>query len=262
MVNPYNEYNYAEQMIKRGFITKHYLKEVIILGKYLKYKDNSLNDIKAYLTDFCNKYIPEYNEVLFINFLKKAIKTIKKSKLLIIDKISISKLEMDKIEQLSSVKAKKFALTCLVLAKIQYIKTSSNFIYDKRSQIVKKSNISQSKKSNQHTIINEMYRLDMIRLCMNGSLEIKFIDSITPEDVVFEVSDFDNIGNHYLKHLEGGYKYCVECGRLIKITVNNRKRCEECAIENLKEAKREVWHKYKHKYRQARKTANRQNMCS
>lgn len=244
MVNPYNEYNYAEQMIKRGFITKHYLKEVIILGKYLKYKDNSLNDIKAYLTDFCNKYIPEYNEVLFINFLKKAIKTIKKSKLLIIDKISISKLEMDKIEQLSSVKARKFALTCLVLGKIQYIKNSSNYIYDKRSQIVKKSNISQSKNSNQHTIINEMYRLGMIRLCMNGSLEIKYIDSIMPDDFVLEIFDFNNIGNYYSKFKNNDYTHCV-CNKLIKITVSNKKYCDECSININREKTLDNYHRNK-----------------
>jgi hypothetical protein len=54
-------------------------------------------------------------------------------------------------------------------------------------------------------------------------------------DIVYKVTDFDNLGNQYIGNFKDGYKQCANpgCGRNIKISETGRPKlyCDECAYK-------------------------------
>jgi hypothetical protein len=70
----YNEIEYAEKMIKEGFIGKSYTTDLFILSKYLRHEKNMKKQEHVdYVKDFCSRYLIDYNEVLMGNKIDRAI---------------------------------------------------------------------------------------------------------------------------------------------------------------------------------------------
>ena len=70
----FNELEYAERMLKEGFLQDKYLMELKLLAKYYnKIKGLITDDVKIKLKEFCKKYLPEYNEVLHLELIVKAV---------------------------------------------------------------------------------------------------------------------------------------------------------------------------------------------
>jgi len=230
MINKLNELKYAEEMIEKGFLSGEYLREITILGKYYRHIKYKYKDVEIALVEFCDTNLINFNEVKYAEFIKKAINGVRKYKLLIIDKIGVTQGEMDVIEGLPEDNLKKFALMCLVLGKIQYIKNESNYVNTPRSRLMRLANVYSSKKNNRHDIVRKLTDLELIRFCDNQAIEVKFMDY--KDDSVFYVYDFDNIGNYYMMWSgKGKFIECEECRRLVKRTANAKKYCEKCSKE-------------------------------
>ena len=62
--------------------------------------------------------------------------------------------------------------------------------------------------------------------------------------IVYNVEDFNNLGNQLMVLLKSGYKQCQSCGKLIKIKSKTKpeKYCDKCAystkLEQVNECKR------------------------
>ena len=98
----YNEKIYAEEIIKRGFITNRKIKELQILSKYLKYKGMSIKEIEEYIINFCNKNISEFDYSIHFRMVNKVINYCKKptNNLLIINSICVYQEEIEYVNNL------------------------------------------------------------------------------------------------------------------------------------------------------------------
>lgn len=99
------------------------------------------------------------------------------------------------------------------------------------SEVFKLANVTlTSNKRNE--LLHELYKNGYIafgKKVNNLNIKVSLDDS---GEVVYKIKDFNNVGNQYIGNFKKGYKQCECCGRVIKITINNRKYCRVCS-ENI-----------------------------
>lgn len=72
----------------------------------------------------------------------------------------------------------------------------------------------------------------------NLNIRVKLDDS---GDVVYKITNFENVGNQYIGNFKRGYKQCKMCGKVIKNTGNKKMYCNKCALDNELKSKKKWW---------------------
>ncbi|MBE7896248.1 hypothetical protein G7L40_19890 [Paenibacillus polymyxa] len=243
----YNETKYALKLLENGFITKYHVYELKILAKFFKAKGFKPKQRKELIYEFCQKYIEGFNQVLYFrainSVLNYAVK--KENKLIDIDRISVSRSEIDYIIGAElTLNEKKVLFTLLTMNKIN--KQISNTMFGKESshnkfggsrtqfrELYKAAKI--NGKSNINEIIHDLYKKNHLNIETgyrkdNGKVQLSFIDKIERDDqVAIIINTYDNIG-YYFDQFIGDSKVinCKCCGTLIHITSNRKKYCVDC----------------------------------
>ena len=159
--------------------------------------------------------------------------------------IPIYENELKVIESLPNDRQKKLMFTFFALARYMNCdgwinkKTSKGI-----SEVFKLANVTlTSDKRNE--LLHELYVNGYISLGKkvdNLNIKVQLDDS---GDVVYNVKDFNNLGNQYIGNFKKGYKQCKCCGKKIKDTGNKKMYCAKCANQSLLES----YKKYKNKVR-------------
>lgn len=277
----YDELSYAEKIYKEGFQTDFIKYELILLVKYLKQEKNfKVKETEDYLYNFCEKYIPNFNKVLYFPVIDKALKEgrKRKNKLIIIKKIDILESELKYIDELEIEKNNSlnkedrekidydykkilvaFLLNKKINNKINSIRNSNPdekiSIYFEGSaraynKIIRLSNLEE--KHDINLIINKLIKADIIKSLNKGNILLSYIEKIPigNSNIFYELppNGFNNLGYvfDYYKGKED-IKKCEKCEVLIKTKNNKRKYCKKCAREIKQEQDRIADKKYKNK---------------
>ena len=262
----YNELSYAEEVYKKGFLTKYFATELRLLVLYyrdvleLKPKER---EFKIY--EFCRKYIPNFRKEKFYKTINRALNNggKKDQKLISISKVDIYKAELNYINSLDiNQEYKKVMFTFLVQLRLnkmifeyRHDGEEYNMSYfkggiKKYNNIKKMSNIPVKMLLNDE-VINTLEKLDLVTIVHKGTILLDYIKNCKQEgDVAFSISDFDNIGlyldwyNKENKVIKCDNEGCEE---LFKQSNHSHKFCKVCAKEIWKEQHREVALKSYHK---------------
>lgn len=229
------ENEWAEQMIIECELGKNPIETLRRVCRY--YIDNGcqekdlINKLESFLLR-CNSSasLPKWHGTLV-----SVIKYAKKYKAVDIDKIFISKSEMDTVSNLKSAPLRRLAFTLLCLAKYWNIVRDGNdsWVVSRGNEIMTLANISAPLKR-QSAMYKELEDLGLVKFPKkvdSTSMQVCFVDN--SDDVVFEVSDFRNLGYQYMMYDGGSFIVCQNCGIVTKANKgsasNNQKYCPECA---------------------------------
>lgn len=250
-------------MLKEGFQSKYYTYELRVLAKYFKEEGIKASERKKKIYEFCEQYIPEFNQVTYFKEINSILRyaSKKKNKLVVIDKIGVTDNEIIHINSLQlEYNLRKLLFTLTVLNKIMH--QIYQLRYDKHNiynivggskkfyrELVDTSKLPTGTKiddlMHQLTAKGIIQPLDKLQIKLNYIEDIK--DS---ENIMFEISEFDRIGYYYDYHTESkNVIKCVKCGSLVKTRGKNHKMCKECwSEENKLQIKNRV-NKYRRKKR-------------
>lgn len=255
----YDEKEYAENILRVGFITKRHMLELRVLVKYFKFLGYPPKKRSELIYKFCENHISGFNKIRYykkINSILNYGKN-KKNKLIIIKSIPITDRDMRFIENLDLENDYKKILFCLLvkhrLNKEVYkihndVDMEFNYFggSDKRfkeiMQIAKLGN-----KYNIDHVVNLLEKKGLIEIAQKGKIKLIFIDKMElGGEHLFEVTTFDSVGYHY-DYYYGDSKIikCFDCGDLIKFKSNRGKYCNRCWVER----ERELWRLNKQKHR-------------
>jgi len=244
----FNELEYAEKMLKSGFISDKYIKELNILAKYCNKSLNLKTDeVKKKLKEFCKKHLPEYNEVLHLDMITKATQygVKKKNTLVQINPITITKNELTKIESLHDVKLEKIAFVALVLSKIdkskQKKKTPIPYYCNDFKELFISSKI-RCNKIQRENFIDQLAQTTLFDLTIYCTLKVNFVDELS--EVVFKVKYYENLVMEYILFKGENIDHCEKCGIPFSPTNNRQKYCKECWKEKWKEYNAEKQREY------------------
>jgi hypothetical protein len=254
----YNEKEYAELILKNGFLTQYHRYELKILVKYFKEElGEKASERKKLIYEFCENNIVNFNRVKYFKMINSALAYGSKriNKLILINSIPIVDKEIEYINGLELDDThKKIMFTLLVKIKLnkeiskQISGESSkyNFFGGKNESYKEIFDMSKlSSEYNINSLINDLSNSRYVEVRTRGKINLLFIDNIKFSDndkIIFNVSNFDNVG-YYFEWFNGNDKF-IKCGNngceeIIKKTNGNMKYCINCATEKEKTRKRE-----------------------
>ena len=234
----FDEKKYAEEMIKKGFKTKHKnVYELYILSKYYYSKDKDINLVKESIVKFCEKYIEYFNIDEWYKIINNTVKLAEKNNLITGKEVSVTKKELEIICELEKLNEQKVAFVMLVLYKFYDYKKFEVMIED-LYRLCKLNINSQTKLK----ILQTLTSKELIDITMGGKRSVKFADKIGDSEIV--IKDFDDFIYEYERHIgEDKIGICECCGKAIKVTSNRKKYCKECWKEVRNEYQKELMRK-------------------
>lgn len=250
----FNELEYAETMLSKGFIQNKYLTELRILAKYYnKIKELKTEEVKVMLKEFCKKFLLEYNEVIHLDMINKAVNygVKKKHTLTVILSIHITKNELNKIQELNDLKLEKIAFTVLVLSKANKYKPKNKYnngdfytVYNYK-ELFKYAGVKCSK-DQKDDYLKQLSKSRLFNYTIYGGLRVNFIDDMGDiGDSGIVLSNFNNFVLEYEKYVGGNVINCEKCGIPFYPKSNNQKYCVDCWPNREKE----LWRENKRKTR-------------
>jgi predicted nucleic acid-binding Zn ribbon protein len=239
----FNELEYAEKLLKHGFVKFMSGIDLVVLAKYLRYLGKDDDQVKDDLNRFCAEFNPAYNEVFFYQKIQYVLKASKKYNLIIPSPIPITQKEIDIIKILRDYKAEKVLFILLVVAKhfklnVGYKKYYAHIMRTEMFTLAKVHTTKEEKNAIIYKLDGQMGLIDN-QIFLNRkdmTFLVNFIDE--ESEPVFYVDDFKNIVSFY-PH------YCSVCGKQIEKKSNVHEFCKEC----WKERERELWKENKRKIR-------------
>lgn len=233
-----NEYKYAENLANKSNFTLEDLgtkpsATLGILAKYYRMQDKSDDEITQLLKEFVKKCLgKDFQESKWVESITYQVKKSKSNKYSLrqVDKVYITKSELNTIQKVESKVKQKVLFALLVVAKYYNLVSdkNNNWTNLEMKQIFKIANV-QLTIQNQALLIHELYKDGYIKLNKkvgSPNIAVNIIDNNS--EVVLEITRLKDAGKEYLMYCGENYVRCKRCGDIFRKTVNNNKYCKKC----------------------------------
>lgn len=231
-----NENEWAKEHIENSDIGDKPFETLCRVARY--YLDNgcSTKETNKKLENFILLCEPGASIPKWSDRIDSALKSATKHSAIDIECISISRPEMEIIDELKSRQIRRLAFTLLCLAKYwDLIKPcNDHWVYCKDNEIMRMANINTSikRQSAMYHTLNELGLIGFSKMVDNTNVRVKFI---TNGNECLQVSDLRNLGYQYLMCHGEPYYVCQNCGLTVKDkwreTGRKPKYCPGCATE-------------------------------
>lgn len=197
-----------------------------------KTKEQVRNEVNAFLL----ACIPTASIVRWKDTIDTAIAQATKHAAVDIGSIAVTKNEMTTIQSISiGRRCERLAFTLLCLSKFWniYNGTTTNWVYNSDTSIMRYANIKTSSK-NQYQMYHQLKEAGLVAAPYkvdSASIRVLFPDD---ESVpVVRINNFTDLGNQYLMYLGEPYFQCAECGAVSRYQISSAGRrpkyCKDCA---------------------------------
>lgn len=226
-----NERQVAESIISNGDINTDTASKLFLLAKYYKHMGKKpkqiKNELAQIMADKYNNYNPDDWDVIIQKYSDKA----GNYSLVEIDEVPITKNELKTISQINNKKLEKLAFTILVLAKFCNMRNqnNNNWVMVDEYSVFKRAKITGTIQA-QYSCFYSLAKMDLItysRKVDNINVKVGFIDN--ESDIVLRVDDLRELGYQYLMYKGEKFIKCAECGIVTRATVHNKRYCKNCA---------------------------------
>lgn len=239
MVNM-NELTLVEDIISEvGVVSPTPYKEITLLAKYYREKGYSKTETEQLITQLLEKKMDNFLKAQWEEDIEKKVKKVfKEEKSLIkIDRVYITKEEIEQLHKLEDRKERKLLFTLMCLARFNNLcyGNTYNKVYNKSSEVTKLSNIRGVVKTDLNKTYYSLRVKGLIDFFGKGEEYNKIVVKCLHEsdNVILEVFSLENLGNLIENELkiryDSGYKRCEECGKAYKPKNNRNKYCTACA---------------------------------
>ena len=233
------ECNQDNIIMTLNLLIKHYYladikNELELRERVLEYlKINYINYKRAKWEDIVSKMIHGFLGITKRNKIDV--------KMIDIPRVGITKSELETIKKLDDIKLEKIAFIMLIYAKISNITRDNleGWINKSCSIICKEAKVN-LKGIEKDRIFNDLYVKKYIEQRKNNSktnMKICYIDNISQLEII--IDDFTNVIYYYVLWENKDMIRCMNCGKPIKVTSNNRKYCPKCWKEIEREQTKE-----------------------
>ena len=233
-----NEHEWAADMIDSGKIGKHPFETLRRVARYYIDEGYRKDSVRKLTESFLVRSKPDASPALWMDTLDKAVAYASKHPAVNIGKIIITKPEIERIDEISGVQARRLAFTLLCTAKyFDAVNPNANhWVYADDKEIMNMANIITSVRRQ-----SAMYRQlrDSGMICFSKKVDNTNVCVLFIKDgeTALEIDDFRNLGNQYLFY-KGvrGYFRCENCGAIersascdsLDARGRRAKYCKEC----------------------------------
>jgi hypothetical protein len=233
----YDEKKEAEKLLSNGFSSFMSYKDLCTLARYFKYIGKNKTQIRKSLIDFCTKYNPEFNEILYRVNIEYAINNAQKYGLKLPILISITRSEIESIMKADGHNKQKILFVMLAFSKYSkynntrfdkslYEKYGDNFyVNDKNTYVLKMAKVNMNK-SSRINLFFELNKDGFIDPTFSGAYKLLYVNEESPVEIV--IDDMDNLIDFFPL-------VCDNCGKKINKKSEKKNFCDECYKEKRRE---------------------------
>lgn len=234
-----NEYTYAENLLNKQDLKASDLgskpsSTLNLLARYYREVGKDSDEIKELLNDFLHRCLKDkYKESKWIDSIFYQVVKSKKYTLKKVDKVEITKPEMEIVQSIKGKSRQKVLFTLLVLAKYYNAVSdkNNNWTNLEYKKIFKLANV-QLSIQNQALLINDLYNCGFVNVSKNvgkPNIQVNFVyNEYNDFDVILTITQLKDLGKEYLLFCGEDYIRCQKCGSIIKNYKNNNKYCKDC----------------------------------
>lgn len=231
-----NEREWAADMIASRSLGKKPYETLCRVARYYIDSGDSKKEARHKLDVFLLRCDPSASLPKWGEALDKAVGWALKHEAVDIEKIVVTKPELEKIHSLKGKQIQRLAFTLLCLAKYWDIvtKSSAGWVNNKDSDIMRMANINTSIKRQSLMFYNlrDAGMIEFSRKVDNTNVRVCFMED---GEAAVEVRDFRNLGYQLMMHDGGAYFVCANCGMTDKFRApgkgRTQKYCKSCAAE-------------------------------
>lgn len=227
-----NERRWAESILETGQLGDSPGLAAAVLARYF-YQVEGLKRKNIYLklNDLFSQLIPDYNPAAWEKLLDKVSVQAKKRQLIEIDKIPVTKGELEKIEELRLPRLKRLAFTMVVIAKyFDAINQSNNhWVNLELKEVFSLACISMPiiEQAKAYRTLIDAGIIEYSKKVGNNNARVLILDDTLP---ALFVDDLRAIGHKYQQYNGEPYFKCERCGLLTRQNkYGNKKYCSDCA---------------------------------
>lgn len=228
----FNELEYAENLLEKGFADYLIWSDMKILAKYFRHKSLNNPQIKKSIIEFYTKF-SIYNESIVGAKLDNAIKKSERYPLRISDSVIVTKSEITSIRSLKNYKLEKICFVMLVISESNrraFNSQSSRYYLNVNfAEILKIAKV-HANKTERNKIKHELFNLGMIcapnpnkmaEYNHHGEMfELLFIEKSSLDEII--VTDMNKIILFYPQR-------CIICGEDMGLGWNRKREiCDKC----------------------------------
>ena len=232
------ENDWAKQMVSSRSLGDSPIETLRRVARYYLDIGYSRQDVRKNLEMFLLRCDPDASIPKWWNTIERAIKVAQKRPALYIESIKVYASELEAINNIKSIPARRLAFTLLCLSKYWDIVRGKDdhWVNSSMSDIMNMANIRTSLKY-QCLMYYDLNKAGLIQLSKrvdNTNVQVCFAED--DGDVAMEITDFRNLGYRYLMYLGQPFFECENCGIVTKTkgADGNRRRqryCPSCAAE-------------------------------
>lgn len=237
-----NEHEWARDMIESRSLGKRPFETLCRVARYYIDEGYRKDEVRRLIETFLLQCKPDASPTLWMDTLDRAVSCAVKRPAVIIDKLVVTKPELDVIDRLSGVQVQRLAFTLLCLAKYYDAVNprANHWVCADDHDIMAMANIKNPirRQCELYRQLKEAGLISFSKRIDNTNVCVLFISN---GETAMEISDLRNLGNQYL-FMKGvpGYFRCTNCGtisRSMKRSVDKRvidkrgnatKWCVEC----------------------------------
>lgn len=228
-----NEYAWVQDILARQSLGAKPSETIGRLAKFYFQSGYKKSEIIRMIEDFIIRCDPGVNVLKWQNYIHDCVKHADKYPLINIRHIAVTEAELNAVETLDGLMARRVLFTLVCLAKYGNAVNpkNNNWVNRERKEIFSLSNVAMTV-SRQALLFNDLLRAGYIsfsKIVDNVNMNVSIIDNNSKP--VLYIDDFRNLGNQYMKHVGKGYMSCQSCGLIIKRGANNQRYCKACATE-------------------------------
>ncbi len=229
---------WVEDMIRDKSLGTNPFETFTRLARYYLGSGKDKRDVRRMMDEYLVRCDPTASLPKWSGMLDKALNYAQKRDAILIDKITVTKPEMQQISLIQGVQTRRLAFTLLCLAKywMAVYHRYDGWVCNKDSEIMSLANINTSikRQSAMYHVLNEMGLIEFSRSVDNTSVRVKFM---ADGETALEIHDLRNIGYQYLRYLGEPYFECQNCGIVTRESNPARDRrgrkqkyCKSCAM--------------------------------
>ena len=233
----FNEKRTIEAIINNGAVDDVNINKTIKKLARYNYYVNAFNSDENYssIVEYMSKNCNSFSEVGSYNDINGCIRDANKSVWKNIDKIIITKSELEVIQSLNDIRQEKLAFVLLADAKYDNACKGKqiNLSYLSNSDLYKLARVTMPIKE-RSIFLNFLYDKKLVDININPTTSHKkllYIDETNDEPtIVLNENNYKELAFTYINWKSGGYKECKSCGRLFKVRTNGQ-YCKKCSPE-------------------------------
>lgn len=230
-----NELEWTKKAMEENNLGQNAAETFGRVAKYYAMQGYKKADIRKEVEKFLLRCKPYASVVCWSDTIESAVKFGMKHPFIMIDKVIVTKPEMERIQSVEGIQAQRLAFTLLCIAKFtMLVEPKTNGWVNTERDIMKMANINTSYKR-QNLLYGQLLDSGMLQASKritNLNVRVLYIEDGEPE---LEVTDYRNLGNQYMMYLGKPYFVCKNCGQTVKIPPQanpwSMKYCPDCAAQ-------------------------------